>query len=87
MKFLVKEIDKGKRLDIFLSQQIENLTRTNIKKIIESNNVKINRKIIKSSSKKVRSNDLITIKLLIKDSVKLLPNKIELDFVLKIKIY
>ena len=79
MKFLVKEIDKGKRLDIFLSQQIENLTRTNIKKIIESNNVKINRKIIKSSSKKVRSNDLITIKLLIKDSVKLLPNKIELD--------
>ena len=36
MKFLVKEIDKGKRLDIFLSQQIENLTRTNIKKIIES---------------------------------------------------
>ncbi len=79
MKFLVKEIDKGKRLDIFLSQQIENLTRTNIKKIIESNNVKINRKIIKSSSKKVKSNDLITIKLLIKDSVKLLPNKIELD--------
>ena len=52
MKFLVKEIDKGKRLDIFLSQQIENLTRSNIKKIIESNNVKINRKIIKSSSKK-----------------------------------
>ena len=79
MKFLVKEKDDSKRLDIFLSKKIDHLTRSNIKKIIESNNVKINKKISNSSSKKVKLNDSITIELIIKDSNKLLPNKIKLD--------
>jgi 23S rRNA pseudouridine1911/1915/1917 synthase len=79
MKFLVKEKDDSKRLDVFLSNKINHLTRSNIKKIIESNNVKINKKITSSSSKKVKLNDSITIELTIKDSNKLLPNKIKLD--------
>jgi 23S rRNA pseudouridine1911/1915/1917 synthase len=79
MKFLVKEKDDGKRLDVFLSEKINHLTRSNIKKIIESNNVKINRKITNSSAKKVKLNNTITIELLIKNSDKLLPNKIKLD--------
>tara|TARA_B100000579_G_scaffold365697_1_gene325193 strand:- start:603 stop:1571 length:969 start_codon:yes stop_codon:yes gene_type:complete len=79
MKFLVKEKDDGKRLDIFLSEKIEKLTRSNIKKIIKSNNVKINRKITNSSAKKVKLKNTITIEFLIKESPKLLPNKIELD--------
>ena len=79
MKFLVKEKDDGKRLDIFLSEKIEKLTRSNIKKIIKSNNVKINKKIINSSAKKVKLKNTITIEYLIKESPKLLPNKIELD--------
>tara|TARA_Y100000816_G_C26027916_1_gene537963 strand:- start:147 stop:1115 length:969 start_codon:yes stop_codon:yes gene_type:complete len=79
MKFLVKEKDDGKRLDIFLSEKIEKLTRSNIKKIIKSNNVKINRKITNSSAKKVKLKNTITIEFLIKESSKLLPNKIELD--------
>ena len=44
IKFLVKEKDNRKRLDIFLSEKIDDLTRSNIKKIIESSNVKINKK-------------------------------------------
>jgi len=79
MKFLVKEKDNIKRLDIFLSEKIEHLTRSNIKKIIESGNVKINKKIANSSSKKVKASDQIIIELLIKNSDKLLPNKIKLD--------
>ena len=54
MKFLVKEKDNVKRLDVFLSEKIEHLTRSNIKKIIESKNVKINKKIDDSPSKKVK---------------------------------
>ena len=50
MKFLVRKKDNGKRLDIFLSEQVYHLTRSNIKKIIESNNVKINKKITDSPS-------------------------------------
>ncbi len=79
MKFLVKKKDDGKRLDIFLSDEIDHLTRSNIKKIIESKNVKINKKISYSPSKKVRLKDSITIELINKKSDKLLPNKIKLD--------
>jgi 23S rRNA pseudouridine1911/1915/1917 synthase len=79
MKFLVKKRDDSKRLDIFLSEKIKHLTRSNIKKVIESKNVKINKKITDSPSKKVKINDEVIIKLLIKNSDKLLPNKIKLD--------
>jgi len=79
MKFLVKKRDDSKRLDVFLSEKIKHLTRSNIKKIIESKNVKINKKITDSPSKKVKINDEVIIELLIKSSDKLLPNKIKLD--------
>ena len=42
IKFLIKKEDVEKRLDIILSEKITELTRSNLKKIIESNNVKIN---------------------------------------------
>ncbi len=79
MKFLVKKRNDNKRLDIFLSEKINHLTRSSIKKIIESKNVKINEKIANSPAKKVKINDEVIIKLLIKISDKLLPNKIKLD--------
>ena len=79
MIFLVKENDDGERLDVFLSKEISHLTRSNIKKIIDSNNVKINKKIVSSSSKKVKLNDSVSIVLLIKNLERLLPNKIKLD--------
>ena len=36
IKFLTNERDEGNRLDIILSNKIKNLTRSNLKKIIES---------------------------------------------------
>ncbi len=79
MKFLVRKKDDGKRLDIFLSEHIGHLTRSNIKKTIESNDVKINKKITDSPSKKVKTNDSVIVELVIKNSDKLLPSKIKLD--------
>ena len=79
IKFLINENDGEKRLDIFLSEKIKDLTRSNIKKIIESKNVKINQMIINSPSKKVKKNDNILVKLLLANQKKLLPNKIKLD--------
>ena len=46
IKLSVNLKNSGKRLDIFLSKKINHLTRSNIKKIINSNNVKINLKIL-----------------------------------------
>ena len=51
IKFLVDKREEGKRLDVYLSKKIDYLTRSNIKKIIESNNVSINEEIINFSSK------------------------------------
>ncbi len=79
IKFFVKKKEEGKRLDIFLSENIEFLTRSNIKKIIESNNVEINQQIINFSSKKIKFRDNIKINFVIKSSKKLLPNNIKLD--------
>tara|TARA_Y100000992_G_C21199835_1_gene459866 strand:- start:6 stop:986 length:981 start_codon:yes stop_codon:yes gene_type:complete len=79
IKFLVKEKEEGKRLDIFLSKKIDYLTRSNIKKIIESNNVSINEEIINFSSKKIKSRDKIQINLAINNSKKLSPSNIKLD--------
>ena len=79
MKFLINKDDSEKRLDIFLSHKITELTRSNIKKIIEFQNVKINKKIVVMPSRKVRLNDSILVNLIIKDTEKLLPSKIRLD--------
>ena len=54
IKFLVKEKEEGKRLDVFLSEKIDHLTRSNIKKIIESSNVTINKKTSNFPSKKLK---------------------------------
>ena len=79
IKFLINENDSNKRLDKFLSSKINNLTRSNIKKIIELKNVLINKEIISSPSKKIKKNDLIIINLEIQIKEKLLPSNIKLD--------
>ena len=79
MKFLVADKDGGKRLDIFLSIKIKHLTRSNIKKLINSSAVEINEKTINLSSKKVKINDSIFIRFENKSSGKLLAKNINLD--------
>jgi len=79
IKFVIEENDIKKRLDVFLSTKISSLTRSNIKKIIESENVEINKKIVNSPSRKVKLNDTVLINIAIKNKEKLLPNKIKLD--------
>ena len=61
IKFVIKNKDESGRLDVFLSKKIDQLTRSNIKKIIESSNVKINKKIVNSPAKRIKLNDEINI--------------------------
>ena len=63
IKFFALENDVGKRLDIILVERIDNLTRSNLKKIIETNNVSINNEKITSPSKKIKANDCISVNL------------------------
>ena len=52
IKFLITKEDEGNRLDLILTKKISSLTRSKLKKIIESKNVKINSCVVSSPSKK-----------------------------------
>ena len=78
-KFSITAEDAGNRLDIILAKLIPDLTRSNLKKIIELKQVKINNIVEKSPSKKLKTNDAIEIILTAVDEIKILPAKIKLD--------
>ena len=80
-KLLITEEDAGSRLDIVLTKLLPELTRSNLKKIIELNQVKINNIIINSPSKKLKINDNIEINLIPKQEIKIEPYKIKLNIV------
>jgi len=79
--FSIEEKDIGSRLDVILAKKISSLTRSNLKKIIELKQVRINDSIEVSPSKKLKNNDVVKINLLPRSEVKILPAKIKLDIV------
>ncbi|MDB9744531.1 RluA family pseudouridine synthase [Pelagibacteraceae bacterium] len=81
IEFYVKKKDNGERLDIFLSKEITNLTRSYIKKLIEKNKVIINEVVNILPSTKVKINDKIIISIVMEDNLKIIPNKIKLNIV------
>ena len=85
IKFFVNRKNSGKRLDIFLSEHIDDYTRSFIKKLIESKNVKSNNIILSSPSTKVKYEDEITIYIASKVQENLIPKKINLDIVFEDK--
>jgi len=80
-KFLITGQDAGTRLDIVLVKLMPSLSRSNLKKIIELKQVKINNSIVVSASKKVKENDSIRINLIPIDEIKILPANIKLNIV------
>ena len=84
-KFLIKEEDSGTRLDVILTKLIPDLTRSNLKKVIELKQVKINHTIENSPSKKLKINDKLEINLIPTKEVKILPTKIKLDIIFEDK--
>ena len=63
IKFFVDRNNSDLRVDIYLSNEIEKLTRSYIQKIIKNNKVKINNEIVNSPSIKVKTGDKIIINL------------------------
>ena len=84
-KLLITEEDAGSRLDIVLTKLLPELTRSNLKKIIELNQVKINNIIINAPSKKLKINDNIEINLIPKQEIKIEPYKTKLNIVFEDK--
>ena len=80
-KFLITDQSADMRLDIALVKLLPNLTRSNLKKIIELKQVKVNNLIVTSPSKKLKENDLIEINLIPENKIKILPTNIKLNVV------
>ncbi len=81
IKFSVDLKNSGKRLDIFLSENINQFTRSYIKKLIENKCVRLNNKISLSPSAKVKYKDRIITNILAINERNILPKKIPLDIV------
>lgn len=78
MEFKITEENKGKRLDIFLSENIENITRSYIKTLIEEEKVLVNKKKQKSGYS-LKLNDVIEVNIPEGKEADILPEEIDLD--------
>jgi|TARA_B110001452_G_scaffold8089_1_gene7123 23S rRNA pseudouridine1911/1915/1917 synthase len=81
IEFLINKKNNGDRLDVFLSKEIKNLTRSYIKKLIEKKNVRLNKIISISPSTKIKIDDKIIINIIEEENLKIIPNNIKLDIV------
>ena len=81
IKFSIDTKNSGKRIDVFLTENINEYTRSFLKKIIENKQVKLNNTILSSPSTKLKHNDQILIKIVDKEIKNIVPKKIKLDIV------
>ncbi|NLK73194.1 MAG: RluA family pseudouridine synthase [Clostridiales bacterium] len=77
--FLTEKDEEGTRLDVFLSSNMEDFSRSYIQKIIEMGNVCINGKIELSKKYKVKREDKIEIKIPKPVELEIIPEDIPLD--------
>mgnify|MGYP001167808954 CR=1 FL=1 len=85
IKFSVDTQNSGKRLDIFLKENIKNYTRSFLKKLIENKHVKLNNNLLISPSTKIKFKDQITVHIAQKNEQDVIPKKIKLDIVFEDK--
>ena len=85
MKFLIKNRNIGERIDIFLSKNIEKLSRSSIKKLITQNYVHLNNVLLNSASVKLKKNDKIVVNIVNKVEQKLTPSNIKLNIIFEDK--
>ena len=81
IKFLVDEKNNGKRLDVFLAENINHLTRSFLKKLIDNEQVKLNKKVMKTPSTKVKYKDQVIINIIENNEQNIKPKKIKLNIV------
>lgn len=72
---------RGKRLDIFLSENLNDFTRSYIQKLLESEAIKVNDKIIKKGGLKLKGSENIEVSIPKDEILEVLPENIEIDIV------
>ena len=81
IKFSIEAKNSGKRLDVFLAENISKFTRSFLKKLITKKQVKLNNKVVLLPSTKVKVKDQITINVIYKNIEDITPKKIKLNII------
>jgi 23S rRNA pseudouridine1911/1915/1917 synthase len=79
--FFALNSDKNLRLDKFLTNKLKILTRSQIKRIIESKGVKIDKEIVVAASEKIKKGNKVEVFLKLKKNTYVKPTKIKLNIV------
>ena len=85
IKLSVDLKNSGKRLDIFLKENIKQCTRSFLKKLIEENQVQVNNNVLSSPAAKIKHKDQIKINIIDKNKIEITPKKIKLEIVFEDK--
>ena len=85
IKILSNCLDEGKRIDIFLSEKLEELSRSNIKKLINLKKVTVNGVLVEAQSKKIKNKDEIKITYQKEINKKIQPSKKPIEIVFEDK--
>ena len=85
IKFFVDAQNNGKRLDVFLRENIKNYTRSFLKKLIGDKQVKLNNSKLISPSTKIKYKDQIIVDIVQKSKQYIIPKKIKLNIVFEDK--
>ena len=85
IKLSVDLKNSGKRLDIFLKENVKQCTRSFLKKLIEDNQVQVNNNILSSPAAKIKHKDQIKINIIDKNKIEITPKKIKLEIVFEDK--
>ena len=85
IKFFVDAQNNGKRLDVFLRENIKNYTRSFLKKLIGDKKVKLNNSKLIYPSTNIKYKDQIIVDIVQKSEQYIIPKKIELNIVFEDK--
>ena len=80
MNYIIQEKDFNKRIDIFLTENIQSISRSYIKKLIDSDKVKVNDKKVKAGYI-LKPNDIIEVLDIEKEALNILPKKMNIDII------
>lgn len=80
-RFVVDDGDEGLRLDVYLSHQLDHVSRSFIQKLIEQGNVMINGSKEKLKKYKVQENDEVAVEIPDPEILKIEPENIPIDIV------
>lgn len=81
ISLIVDNIDDAVRLDLYISRELNDISRSYVQKLIEKGNVEVNNSVISSKKFKINMNDEIKVNIPQPEKLKLEPENIHIDII------